>query len=401
MGALRFSARHAGPVIRLAGRVVLLTVLAAAPFLGALAAVYFALLTKYDINYYLKEKPPVFIASLAIGGIIAAAMTVVLLWLFTGWLFALPLVVLEYVQPAAAVRLSRERARGRRRTLLRWIIGWALAMIALSAMASAIVGWLGRIIVPQSTASLRMLALTIGATLFVWSVANLAVSLLGETSFATILFRLYWHMARSAGAPGPVHGADAAGGEVVELGGFRLARKRLLAGCAVCAVAALVVGAIALSRVRIDDKVQIMAHRGASKAAPENTLAAFRKAIEDRADWIELDVQETADGQVVVFHDSDFMKLSRVNLKIWDATVDRLKDIDVGSWLSPQFKDQRVPTLAQVLDECKGKIRVNIELKYYGHDQQLEQRVAEIVDSRDMASQVMAMSLQRWTASAR
>jgi glycerophosphoryl diester phosphodiesterase len=87
------------------------------------------------------------------------------------------------------------------------------------------------------------------------------------------------------------------------------------------------------------------------------------------------------------------MKLSGVDLKIWDATLDRLKDIDVGSWMSPEFKGERVPTLGQVLDACNGKIRVNIELKYYGHDQQLEQRVAEIVDSREMASQVMTMSL--------
>ena len=98
-----------------------------------------------------------------------------------------------------------------------------------------------------------------------------------------------------------------------------------------------------LESVRLDDRVQIMAHRGSAKAAPENTLAAFRQAITDKADWIELDVQETADGQVVVFHDSDFMKLSRVNLKIWDATMDKLKDIDIGSWFAPQFKRRTCP----------------------------------------------------------
>jgi glycerophosphoryl diester phosphodiesterase len=82
-----------------------------------------------------------------------------------------------------------------------------------------------------------------------------------------------------------------------------------------------------------------------------------------------------------------------VNLKIWDATMERLKDIDLGSWKSQQFKNERTPTLAAVLDECKGKIKVNIELKYYGHDKQLEQRVADIVDSRGMDSQIVAMSL--------
>jgi glycerophosphoryl diester phosphodiesterase len=89
------------------------------------------------------------------------------------------------------------------------------------------------------------------------------------------------------------------------------------------------------------------------------------------------------------------MKLAGRDLKIWDATMEDLKEIDIGSWFDPRFQDQRVPTLAEVLDECKGKIRVNIELKYYGHDVQLEQRVADIVQSRGMASQVMAMSLKR------
>ncbi len=71
-----------------------------------------------------------------------------------------------------------------------------------------------------------------------------------------------------------------------------------------------------------------------------------------------------------------------------------LKNIDIGSWFSPEFRDQRVPTLARVLDMCRGKIGVDIELKYYGHDQDLEQRVADIVEAHGMAGSVMIMSLK-------
>jgi glycerophosphoryl diester phosphodiesterase len=176
-------------------------------------------------------------------------------------------------------------------------------------------------------------------------------------------------------------------------GRIRITRRRIIAWSAVGVVAAMLIGTLALRSVRPDHRVKIMAHRGASKAAPENTLAAVRQAIQDGAEWVEIDVQETADGQVVVFHDSDFMKLSGVNLKIWDATMDRLAQIDIGSWFAPEFSGERVPTLAQVLDECRGRVGVNIELKYYGHDTQLEQRVAEIVESSGMTSQVMLMSL--------
>ncbi|MEQ9067517.1 MAG: glycerophosphodiester phosphodiesterase family protein, partial [Gimesia chilikensis] len=137
-----------------------------------------------------------------------------------------------------------------------------------------------------------------------------------------------------------------------------------------------------------------MAHRGASKAAPENTMAAFQAAIDEGADWIELDVQESADGKVVVIHDSDFMKLSRNPLKVWDAKQDDLAGIDIGSWLDPKFNAERVPLLSDVLHLCKDKVGVIIELKYYGHDEQLEQRVVDIVEAAGMAEQVMIMSLK-------
>jgi len=117
------------------------------------------------------------------------------------------------------------------------------------------------------------------------------------------------------------------------------------------------------------------------------------RAIEDSTDYIEIDVQETADGEVVVFHDSDFMKLAGVNLKVWDGTLEEIRAIDVGSWFGPEFADERVPTLAEVLKEADGRCRVIIELKYYGHDQQLERRVVEIVEQANMVDEVKIMSL--------
>ncbi len=89
-----------------------------------------------------------------------------------------------------------------------------------------------------------------------------------------------------------------------------------------------------------------------------------------------------------------FMRLAGKDLKIWHATMDDLKDIDIGSWFAPRYKEERVPTLGEVLEACKGKIGVNIELKYYGHDVQLEQRVADIVEAHGMASDVVIMSLK-------
>jgi glycerophosphoryl diester phosphodiesterase len=389
IGAIKFAAAHAFPVVRLTSRIIVLFLLILAPFGAAGALAYFVLLTRYDINFYLKEKPREFWIAVSIGTVVAIALLSLLMRILTSWLFALPLVVFENVDSSRALGESRRRVRGNRRTVLLYILLWAAAMFVLSAITTAIVGAVGRLVIPEAASALRTLAIAIGATLVVWSLANLVINLLSATTFAAMLFNLYQDVGHGSAAA-----VEREIGQISAAASAPLFNiRRAIAWGAVCVIGAALVGTIALLSVRIDDRVQIMAHRGSSITAPENTLAAFQQAIADKADWIELDVQETADDQVVVFHDSDFMKLARVDLKIWDATIERLKDIDIGTWKAPQFSDQRVPTLADVLDACKGKIRVNIELKYYGRDRQLERRVAEIVESRDMVSQVMVMSL--------
>ena len=98
-------------------------------------------------------------------------------------------------------------------------------------------------------------------------------------------------------------------------------------------------------------------------------MAAIEQGIEDGADWSEIDVQETSDGEVVVFHDSDFMRLAQVNRKIWEVTAAELEDIDLGSWFDAAYADERAPTLREVPASAKGRAKVVIELKYHGHDQ--------------------------------
>jgi glycerophosphoryl diester phosphodiesterase len=141
------------------------------------------------------------------------------------------------------------------------------------------------------------------------------------------------------------------------------------------------------------DPAQIIAHRGGAAVAPENTMAAFERGIADGADWLELDVQENADGTVVVEHDRDFMRAAGVKLEVWRATDDDLADLDIDNSFGPEFSDQRVPTLREVLELAKGKVGVFIELKYYGHDVNLEQKVVELVEETGMTNDIVIMSL--------
>ncbi|MBC7816469.1 MAG: glycerophosphodiester phosphodiesterase [Planctomycetaceae bacterium] len=109
--------------------------------------------------------------------------------------------------------------------------------------------------------------------------------------------------------------------------------------------------------------VEIIAHRGASSDAPENTLAAIQLAWQQGADAAEIDVQLTADGQLVAIHDETMLRTAGVDWAVKDRTLAELKTLDVGSWKSPLFAGERIPTLAEVLDLVPIGKRLFIEVK--------------------------------------
>jgi len=108
---------------------------------------------------------------------------------------------------------------------------------------------------------------------------------------------------------------------------------------------------------------EIIAHRGASADAPENTLAAIQLAWQQGADAAEIDVQRTADGQLVAIHDDTMLRTGGVDWAVKDCTLAKLKKRDVGSWKSPQFFGERIPTLAEVLTIVPQGKRLFIEMK--------------------------------------
>jgi len=110
----------------------------------------------------------------------------------------------------------------------------------------------------------------------------------------------------------------------------------------------------------------IFAHRGASQAAPENTLPAFEAAIRLGADGVELDVQYSSDGALVIFHNDTLEKTSDGAGRVTAHTLAELRALDAGSWFDPSFTGTRIPILDEVLDLLKGKLLVNVELKVLG-----------------------------------
>ncbi len=100
--------------------------------------------------------------------------------------------------------------------------------------------------------------------------------------------------------------------------------------------------------------LEIIAHRGFSKVAPENTLAAFQSAIQHDADSIEFDLQLSLDGVPIIFHDETLDRITGSSGKIKDKKIEELKKLDAGYWFSEQFTGQKIPTLAEALDIFKS-----------------------------------------------
>ena len=108
----------------------------------------------------------------------------------------------------------------------------------------------------------------------------------------------------------------------------------------------------------------IFGHRGARGHAPENTMASFRTALEMGVDGIELDVQQTKDGKVVVCHDHALERISNGKGWLSEHTREELFQLDFGSWFAPQFAGEKIPTLREVLQwAAPTKLLVNIEIK--------------------------------------
>jgi len=131
-----------------------------------------------------------------------------------------------------------------------------------------------------------------------------------------------------------------------------------------------------------------IAHRGASRIAPENTLAAFKEAIEIGVDAVELDLQGTADEQVVVIHDASLDRTTDQSGQIKETSLETIKQADAGTWFDPKFAGESVPTLAEALVAIADNAIALLEIK----DVSITKSVVRIVQNMDMVEQSVIIS---------
>lgn len=131
-------------------------------------------------------------------------------------------------------------------------------------------------------------------------------------------------------------------------------------------------------------EVEIVAHRGASGYAPENTIAAFDKAVEMNADYIEIDVQRSQDGKLVVIHDQTVDRTTNGTGNVKDLTFQQLNRLDAGSWKGIQFTGEKIPAFEEILDRYYEKIGILIELKSPELYPGIEEHVVQVLKERNL-----------------
>ena len=131
--------------------------------------------------------------------------------------------------------------------------------------------------------------------------------------------------------------------------------------------------------------VYVVAHRGAHQGAPENTLAAYQKAIDLGCDFIEIDLRTTKDGRFVSIHNDTVDRYTKdAKGTVRDFTLEELRALDIGSRVGPEWQGAKIPTFEEILDLCKGKIGIYLDLKRGPVDQ-----VAEPIKARGMEHDVL------------
>ena len=388
LDALRLLAKSARRLMGLAMRMTATLAMLTVPVLLVVMWAYQRWLAEFDIYYVVTQRPPELWVALAVVTPFALALALALAWIYTHWFLALAVFVIEGTSTRETLRSSARQVAGHRRLIWTTALGW-LAFGALMPIAIvALFEFGGDLTFEMIGERYTALALTTGLLGLAYIGALSGVTLVGLVGTNTMAASLYYRSRSVDQPPSPSALArwDSPRRRVI-------ARYAMAGGLIAGGIGAIAATAATIDRLRLEPTVGITAHRGSSLRAPENSLSALSAAIDDGSDIAEIDVQETADGAIVLIHDSDLRRLAGDSRGIWEVSSAELENLDAGSWFGPSFANERIPTLEQAISLVRGRMRLNIELKFNGHDERLVERVVEIVSGEGFNEEAVITSL--------
>jgi glycerophosphoryl diester phosphodiesterase len=378
---------------RIAVRVIGWGLLLALPPLTAAGLLAPRLLRQHDINYYLANRPGDFLLTAFVVGALAFASLTVGAWLFIRWRLVVQVCVFDGRAGKAAFQEAAALSRGVRVALARRCLALlgllALLLITAAALQQLAVGLLLRV---AGTGELSM-AVSFGVIVLVRTGIGAAVTSLGACADAAAFTAFHRERRRALGGEPTWRRLEQAIAATSSIPVWARGLAAALAAGLLAAGGASVT--LAVGALGHEGPITVTAHRGDHHRAPENTLAAVREAIAAGADFAEIDVQLSKDGILVVTHDSDFSRMAGVAKRVWDLTYAEIRALPLGAKSAPEFAQEVTPTLDEVLTVASNRIRLNLELKYYGdHQPRLAERVVEAVRAHGMSDQVIIQCLE-------
>lgn len=311
--------------------------------------------------------------------------------LLISWAFAIHYAVFEGKTFVGSLKASSNLVNGsRKRVLLTMLAFWPLSLLLI--IANSLVFRASRDFIIRSSydpTSMNILRLSLFAS--VETMITTALSIGISVIYSILITRLFYELKEGNSNPRRTTVMNPA-----KTKSLTLQRPWILPLLIFIAIQGVFFGY--LGRFLVDTKIElplVTAHRGSSFKAPENSLSAIIAAFEDGADIIEIDVQMTSDGILILNHDRTLTKVAGEGERVHNLTFAEIANLDIGSRFSRQFSGERIPTLAEVITymtEIPSSVRLNVELKDYGYSPGISEATVQLIKEMNFSNRVIITS---------
>jgi glycerophosphoryl diester phosphodiesterase len=397
--SVKETALHIAPRIHILIKLCAVTIAGALllllPMAIGLGAVYLIWLTEFDINYYILTTPPEWYRAITWAAIWSGVWAVTALITAACALPALPAYLDGKKTILQAIREVWEAPMKKTLKLIKTVAVASIIWISLRLLSDAVLlfsfyyltDWLH-----TSMDSLRMAAFIIGTYLFLSLSLGTVISFFGFSMISVIVTKFYYSNTRPT-LEQEIPGLMRLTRKTITLLTWWAKPLRLASLILVVLAGGVAMSYFITGRAVEERQVLNIAHRANALGAPENSIAALENSISVGADMAEIDVQMTADGTVVLLHDADLMRVAGDPRRIADITYDEISELHLLTDQELPPDKIGIPTLAEYLEASRDRIKLLIELKYYGYYPELAEETIRIVREHGMTDQVLIMSL--------
>lgn len=330
----------------------------------------------------------------SIGGkIVFCLFFIVIVVLLLRWILSIPAMVIENIKLKQSFKNSIKIYKNSKFKILGYIVSWVLINYLLKMILLGIFMGIGNIVILILGQNSIISGVFTVVAVTIFFIGYIIISVMTLPLFISFLVELYYKY----------RCYEVEEREFKPLAEYEdkkiykfIDKNKNIFMLIILVIFSIMVGLMGISAVFdkvVDKDIKITAHRGSSLSSPENSLSSIKKAIEEKADYVEIDVMTTKDNEIVLFHDSTLKRIDGTNRVIGNITLEEVKAVDNGSYFSLEFKDEKIPTLKEVFDLTKGNIKINIELKPMKSNDTLPKEVAKLITEYNMEDEVVVSSL--------